>query len=167
MKQKMTKDIVPENFTLGLALVDAIPVVFFGASCVVIGALFSSTLFLLGAIFCLAGGAGKVLWKIIVVLKQKNVWPLFVQMRILMPVGFLMMLCSVVANYSRISFTGIITAVTSIPAALFFLIGIIGMVLMGIFAAKLDSSDVKSNWIEQFTNGIAQICIFIGLLLLM
>lgn len=43
---KMKKDIVPEDFTLGLALVDAIPVIFFGASAVVISLLFGSRLFL-------------------------------------------------------------------------------------------------------------------------
>lgn len=31
-KVKMTKDIVPEDFTLSLAIVDALPVLFFGGS---------------------------------------------------------------------------------------------------------------------------------------
>lgn len=87
----MTKDIVPEGFTMGLVLVDALPVIFFAGSMFLIGQRFSSALFMLGALFCLVGGAGKVLWKTIVVLKKKNIWPLFVQMRILMPLGFLLM----------------------------------------------------------------------------
>ena len=41
------------------------------------------------------------------------------------------------------------------------------MVLMGIFAAKLDSSDVRSNWIEQTTNAVAQAAIFVGILFIM
>lgn len=44
--------------------------------------------------------------------------------------------------------------------------GILGMVLMMVFAFKLDNADVKANWIEQLTNGIAQAAIFVGLLLL-
>ena len=31
-KPKMTKDTIPENFTLSLAFVDALPVLFFGGS---------------------------------------------------------------------------------------------------------------------------------------
>ena len=40
------------------------------------------------------------------------------------------------------------------------------MVLMGVFGIKLDSSDVRSNWIEQLTNAIAQAAIFTGILIL-
>ena len=84
-KPKITKDTLPEDFTLLLALTDSLPVIFFGACMLLIGRRFSSLLFMAGALLCLIGGAGKVLWKIIVVLQKKNVWPLFIQMRILMP----------------------------------------------------------------------------------
>ncbi len=46
-------------------------------------------------------------------------------------------------------------------------VGVIGMVLMGVFAAKLDSADVRSNWIEQLTNAAAQAAIFAGILFLL
>ena len=110
MKTKMTKDIVPEGFTMRLALVDALPVIFFAGSMILIGQRFSSKLFMLGALLCLIGGFGKVLWKVIVVLKKRNVWPLFVQMRLLMPLGFLLMICSLIANADRISFDEILKA---------------------------------------------------------
>lgn len=41
----------------------------------------------------------------------------------------------------------------------------LGMILMCIFAFRLDSSGPRSNRIEQITNAIAQICIFAGLML--
>jgi len=41
------------------------------------------------------------------------------------------------------------------------------MIMMIVFAVKLDRSNVKSNWIEQITNGIAQGCFFVGLLLVL
>ena len=88
-KPKMTKDTIPENFTLSLAIVDALPVLFFGGSMILIGLLFGSPLFLIGAALCFWAGA-----------------------------------------------------------------------------AKLDSADVRSNWIEQLTNAIAQAAIFVGILLL-
>lgn len=165
-KERMTKDKVPEDFTLSLALVDAVPVIFFGANMLAIGSLFTSKLFILGALLCLFSGAVKVLWKIIVVLQKKNVWWMFMQMRILMPIGFLMMLISLFVNTDKVSFSGIVTGVSTFPSSIFFLVGAAGMVMMSVFAVKLDNSDLKSNWIEQFTNGISQIAFFIGLLCL-
>ena len=165
-KTKMTKDIVPDNFTLSMALVDALPVIFFGLSMLAISRLFDSTLFLISAILIFASGAGKVLWKIIVALKKKNVWFLFIQMRILMPAGFVLMIVSLIIDRAKVSLSGMGHAIISFPSVIFFAIGILGMVMMSVFAKKLDSSDSKANWIEQLTNGIAQAAIFIGLLLL-
>lgn len=162
---KMTKDTVPENFTLSLALVDALPVLFFGGSMILIGSLFGSVLFMVGAVLCFWAGAAKVLWKVIVVIRKKNVWWLFMQMRIVMPAGFAMMLLAVILNRSFITLPAVFAAIVSFPSVIFFAIGVIGMVLMGVFASKLDSSDVRSNWIEQLTNGAAQAAIFVGILL--
>ena len=166
-KQKMTKDIVPEGFTLSLALTDAIPVLFFGASMVVVSFLFSSRLFLFGALLCLVAGAAKVLWKIIVVLRQKNIWLLFIQMRILMPIGMLIMIAAVILKKSSVDFSGILSSALSFPPVIFFVAGVLGMVLMTVFAFTLDSSSAKANFTEQLTNGIAQACFFTGLLLVL
>ena len=48
-----------------------------------------------------------------------------------------------------------------------FAAGVIGMARMGVFAAKLDSANVRSNWIEQLTNTIARAAVFPGILCLM
>lgn len=165
-KPKITKDTVPEDFTLSLALVDALPVLFFGGSMILIALLFKSRLFLLGALLCFWAGAAKVLWKIIVVKKKKNSWWLFLQMRIVMPLGFALMLLSVILNRKTIRFAAVLAALTSFPSVIFFALGLVGMVLMGVFASRLDSSDLRSNWIEQLTNTAAQAAIFIGILLL-
>ena len=166
-KAKMTRDTVPEDFTLSLALVDALPVLLFGGSMLLIGAIFSRGLFLAGALLCFWAGAAKVLWKIIVVLRKKNIWFLFLQMRIAMPAGFGFMLLSLLLNRDAVSFPGILSALTTPPSAYLFAAGLFGMVLMGFFGAKLDASDVRSNWIEQLTNAAAQGCIFAGLWLLL
>ena len=165
-KPKITKDTVPEDFTLSLALVDALPVLFFGGSMILTALLFKSRLFLTGALLCFWAGAAKVLWKIVVVKKKKNIWWLFLQMRIVMPIGFALMLLSVILNRKAIRFAAVLTAVTSFPSVIFFALGILGMVLMGVFASKLDSSNVRANWIEQLTNTAAQAAIFAGILLL-
>lgn len=166
-KAKMTKDTVPEDFTLSLAIVDALPVIFFGGSMILIGILFKSVLFMIGALLCFWAGAAKVVWKVIVVTKKKNVWWMFLQMRIVMPIGFVLMLLAVILNRNMIDLSDVLATVVSLPSVIFFAAGVIGMVLMGIFAAKLDSADVRSNWIEQLTNAAAQASIFAGILFLL
>lgn len=166
-KPKMTKDTVPENFTMSLALVDALPVLFFGGSMILVGVLFRSPLFLIGSALCFCSGVAKVLWKVIVVAKKKNIWWMFMQMRIVMPLGFMVMILALIIGRNSLSLSTVLASVLSFPSVIFFGIGVIGMVMMGVFAAKLDSADARSNWIEQLTNGIAQAAIFIGILLLL
>lgn len=163
-KNKINKDTIPQDFTLSLVLVDALPVLFFGASMILLGVIYSSLLFLLGAIACFYAGACKVIWKLIVVLKKKNIWWMFMQMRIVMPIGFLAMLVSLIVDRSHLNGAAMWAGITSMPSLVFFILGIVGMGLMFYFAFNLDSSDVKSNWIEQFTNGIAQCAFFLGIL---
>ena len=94
---KMTKDTVPEGFSVVMALVDLIPVVFFGLSAVRVGRLFQGALFVTGALICLLSGVVKVLWKLIAAVSRRNIWPMFVQMRIFMPAGFLLLLAALIA----------------------------------------------------------------------
>ena len=164
-KNKITKDTVPQGFSISLALVDMIPVVFFGLSAIRIGSLFSSTLFIIGAVVCLLSGVVKVLWKLIAAACQKNLWPLFVQMRICMPVGFFVMLLALLIDRARLDAAAALAGLVSFPACIFFGLGVLGMVLMTVFAFRLDSSDPRANWLEQIVNGLAQACIFVGLLL--
>lgn len=165
-KTKMTKETVPDDFTLSLAAVDALPVLFFGASVILIGLMFKNILFLIGAVLCFWAGAAKVVWKIIVAAKKKNIWWLFMQMRIVMPIGFVLILLAVILGRKTIDLPVVFSAVVSMPSVIFFIIGIIGMTLMGVFAAKLDSSNLRSNWIEQLTNAAAQASVFSGVLIL-
>ena len=162
----MNKETVPQDFTLSLAIFDSLPVIFFTGSMIIIGFLFKSKLFLLGALLCLLAGLSKVIWKMIVVLKRKNIWFLFVQMRTTMPIGFLLMIVSLIVNRKTIVFSEIFSAITSFPSAVFFALGIIGMIMMLAFGFTLDGSKKSSNWIEQVTNCIAQLCFFIGLLMM-
>ena len=134
---------------------------------ILIGLLFGSPLFLTGAVLCFWAGAAKVLWKIIVVKKKKNIWWLFLQMRIVMPLGFALMIFAVIMNRSAVNLPAVFAAIVSLPSVIFFAIGVTGMVLMGVFAAKLDSADVRSNWIEQITNALAQAAVFTGILFLL
>lgn len=165
MSNRMTKDTIPEGFTVPLVIVDMIPVVFFCLSAFRVGRLICSKIFVAGAIICLLSGLIKVLWKFIAAVKRKNIWPLFLQMRIAMPVGFLLLAVALLIDRSHYSLALVLSVLTGFPSVIFFSLGAIGMILMSVFAFKLDSSDPKSNWIEQITNSLAQICFFVGLLL--
>lgn len=145
------KEIDPQGFPLSLALVDAVPVVLFSVSCLSISRLFSSRLFLWGAALSALAGWGKVLWKLLVAAFSRNIPILNRQMKVLMPLGFLMMLCSLIVDRSMVSLGGILRAVTAFPALVFFLLFLVGMTVMGVFAKTLDSNDVHSNWVEQLT----------------
>jgi len=164
-KNKISRDTIPEGFSVSLAVVDMVPVVFFGLSALRVGQLFSSIPFMIGAAVCLVSGVVKVLWKLIAAMKQKNIWPMFVQMRVLMPVGFLLMAAALIIGCARLNGAAILGGLLGFPACIFFGLGILGMALMTFFAFRLDSSDPKANWLEQAVNGIAQACFFVGLLL--
>ena len=164
-RNRMTKDTVPEGFSVSMALVDLLPVVFFGLSAMTAGTLFRSTLFVAGAFICLLSGVVKVLWKLIAAVSQRNIWPMFVQMRILMPLGFLAMLAALSVDRAKLSGAAVIAGLVRFPACIFFAAGALGMALMLVFAFCRDSSDAKVNWQEQTVNALAQLCILIGLLL--
>ena len=164
-RNRMTRETIPEGFSVPMALVDLIPVVFFGLSAVRAGSLFRSALFMAGAVICLLSGVVKVGWKLIAAISKRNIWPMFVQMRILMPAGFLAMLIALVVDRAGLNGEAMLAGVTGFPACVFFLAGALGMILMIVFAFRMDSSDPKVNWMEQSVNSLAQICFFIGLLL--
>lgn len=164
-RNRMTKDTIPEGFSVPMALVDLIPVVFFGLSTMKAGSLFHSGLFMAGAVVCLLSGVVKVGWKLIAAVSKRNIWPMFVQMRILMPAGFLMLLAALIVDHAGLNGEAMLAGLTGFPACIFFLAGALGMILMTVFAFRMDSSDPKVNWMEQTVNSLAQICFFIGLML--
>lgn len=152
------------DFTLSLALFDAIPVLLFSAAAIIAACNLNSTLFLIGAVICTLSGTMKVIWKITVSATQKDLKPLNIQMRFLMPCGFLLIIIGLIIDAPKINFKLIGANATSMPAILFYFITITGMILMSIFAFKLDSTKAKSNWTEQITNAVAQLALLLGVI---
>ncbi len=155
-----------EKFPLSLALFDALPVLFFCISMILIGVKYKNTVFMVGAVLCTLAGVGKVVWKIIIAGTQKDIVILNRQMRVVMPIGFLCIIIGVAmgAAAGSIDTGALMTGILSFPSALFFAVTIIGMICMMVFAVKLDSTKLSSNWIEQITNAIAQGCLLLGIL---
>ena len=153
-KKKMTKDTIPEAFTLSLVIVDFIPVFLFIFIILVFSLkTYSNYLIILGGFICFFSGIIKVLWKLIVILKKKNVWWMFVQMRITMPIGFGILMFGFISGWKYFSY---IIFNASFISRIFITLWIIGMSLMSIFAISLDSSNLKVNWIEQIINSLSQ-----------
>ena len=165
-KKKITRDIVPDDFSLGLAIFDGLPVLFFGIATIMLGTLLSNPLFLMGAFMCFFAGVCKVLWKIIVVIKRKNIWWMFMQMRVLMPVGFLMMILSSIISWRNPEVRDSLHNIIVFPVNCFFIAFLVGMILMMIFAFTLDGTKAKNNWIEQIINALAQFAFLFGIMLL-
>jgi len=154
-----------EGFTLGLALVDAIPVLSFGISMVIIASRFQSPLFMVGAALSVLAGCCKVAWKLVLGISKKDLRWLnkpFVPMQ---ATGFLLMLISFIIGFGSIDWAGVLTAVTGIPSILFFIAWCALMFFMGWYRKhKFRNEDAKSNWTAQIINAIGQTCLLLGIL---
>ena len=154
-----------EGFTLALALVDAIPVLSFGVSMVIIASRFDSPLFLIGAALSVIAGCCKVAWKLVLGIARKDLKWLnkpFVPMQ---ATGFLLMLISFVLGIKKIDWAGVGAAVTGFPSALFFLSWIGLMFTMSWYRKhKFSRNDAKSNWTAQIINAVGQTCLLLGIL---
>ena len=154
-----------EGFTLALALVDAIPVLSFGISMVIIAGRFQSPLFMIGASLSVLAGCCKVVWKLVLGIAKKDLRWLnkpFLPMQI---TGFGFILGSLLTGLRKINWGGVLTAVTGFPSILFFLAWIGLMGFMGWFRKnKFKNEDAKSNWTAQIVNAIGQTCLLLGIL---
>ena len=154
-----------EGFTLSLALVDAIPVLSFGISMVIIASRFDSPLFMVGAALSVLAGCCKVAWKLVLGIWKKDLRWLnkpFVPMQ---ATGFLLMLVSFVVGFGRISWAGVGAAVIGFPSIIFFSAWIGLMGFMGWYRKyKFSNDDAKANWTAQIINAIGQTCLLLGIL---
>lgn len=156
---------VPEDFTLSMALVDCLPILFFSISSAILAARFDSRLFRAGVLLVILAGVLKAGWKFVIALHHRDLRFLNRQMRYLMPAGFLLVILSLVVDRSSWSIEAVIRHMTNVPPLFLFLTGAAGMGLMVWFAQKKDRCDAKANWKEQITNSVAQFCIMLGILL--
>ena len=154
-----------EGFTIGLALVDAIPVLSFGISMVIIAYRFHSPLFMIGAALSVLAGCCKVAWKLVLGIGKKDLRWLnkpFVPMQ---ATGFLLMLISFIIGFGTINWAGVLAAVTGLPSIFFFILWMAAMGTMVWYRkAKFKNEDAKSNWTAQIINAVGQTCLLLGIL---
>jgi len=154
-----------EGFTVGLALVDAIPVLSFGISMVIIASRFDSPLFMIGAGLSVLAGCCKVAWKLVLGIWKKDLRWLnkpFVPMQAM---GFLLMIISFVLGFGSIDWAGVGSALISFPSIAFFVawIGLMGF-MSWYRKNKFSNDDAKSNWTAQIVNAVGQTCLLLGIL---
>lgn len=154
-----------EGFTIGLALVDAIPVLSFGISMVIIASRFPSPLFMIGAILSVLGGCCKVVWKLVLGIWKKDLRWINKPFVPMMAGGFLLLIISLIVGFSKIHWAGVGAAILSFPSILFFVAWIGLMGFMGWFRKhKFSNEDAKSNWTAQIVNALGQTCLLLGIL---
>ena len=154
-----------EGFTLGLALVDAIPVLSFGISMVIIASRFDSPLFLIGSILSVLGGCCKVAWKLVLGITKKDLRWLNKPFVPMMASGFLLMLISFIIGFGKINWPAVGTTIIGLPSILFFAAWLGLMGFMGWYRKhKFSNDDAHSNWTAQIINAIGQTCLLLGIL---
>ncbi len=163
-----------EGFTVGLALVDAIPVIFFSLSMVILATALAGSgitfwIVLVGAILIALSGLCKVLWKLFLGLKIGDIKILNKIFVPFMASGFMIAIVgAIVGTFTHvIKWGGVVRAIVSIPALIFFILGFAGMGVMGYVKSTNKreefNKDAKKNWIAQFVNGFAQGMMFLGI----
>lgn len=154
-----------EGFTVGLALVDAIPVLSFGISMLIIATRFDSPMFIIGAVLSTLAGCCKVAWKLVLGVWKKDITWLnkpFLPMQI---TGFGFIIGSLIGGFRKIRWAGVFRAVLGFPSILFFGVWISCMFGMSWYRKhKFQRNDAHSNWTAQIINAVGQTCLLLGIL---
>ena len=155
-----------EGFTIALALVDAIPVLLFGASMIMIAARFGSVLFVAGAVLSTLAGLFKVLWKIILATQKKSVKWLNKGFLPLMGAGWVLILLSIILMVVRGANTAWAASLIKMPCVLFLALWLALMCFMVWYRRnRFVNEDAKKNWTAQIINCVAMASLFVGILL--
>ncbi len=160
---KQNNSFSDNGFTLGMALTDFFPVALFCIGGMVLFRQLHNGLFFAGVLLSTLAGLCKAGWKLIISSSGRDI-PLLPRLfHYLMPSGFVLMLFSV--PFALSSWNILLGSLLRMPALIFVILGCIGMAMMMLFAVRLDRKKASSNWIEQLTNTVAQICFVLALLL--
>lgn len=154
-----------EGFTVGLALLDFVPVIAFGLAMLFLALKFKSILFIIGAILVLLGGVFKASWKLILGISKKDVKWMNKMMWPCMGVGFILMIVSVIISIKTINWAGVLNGIIGVPAIIFFILWILAMAGMTIFKkTKFRKDNAKDNWIAEIINSIGMLSLMIAIL---
>ena len=155
-KHTITEYDVPQNYTMSLALFDAVPVILFAAASLLLWQMSGNRLILLGGLISFVSGMIKVLWKIIVVCEKKNIWWMFVQMRKGMPLGMTLLLIGFIVACLSGKLSAYAASFLRPLPLICLTVSVCALVAMIVCSAKLDPKEARANWIEESCNTLAQ-----------
>lgn len=144
------------KISIGMALVDAIPVLLFAYATEQMWLTINNKCFMIGAIACFAAGLGKVLWKFLFAIMRKSIDFLYKQFKYLMSLGFVLMLVGGLVELNNYDLKEVAAAIFNVPCMVCLVISIGALVCMIQMARTLDQFDAKANWKEQGVNIVAQ-----------
>lgn len=158
--------------TVGMAVLDIVPVIFFAAT-----TLFASWFFYLespltsiinaaGAFLAFLAGLGKVIWKFIRAIQKKDIVFFRKQFRFTMTAGFTLITAACVIFMIKVDAGYFLDRVLfNYPISIFLGIGLCFFIAMCIYGLKADFNTARANWIEEILNSLAQIFIFLYIIL--
>ena len=154
-----------KGFTIEMALVDAIPVLSFGISMVIIASRFDSPLFMIGAALSVLAGCCKVAWKLVLGIAKKDLRWLNKSFVPMQAAGFFLMIVSFAIGFGKIRWSAVGAAIIGVPSVLFFAAWLILMGVMGWYRKnRFSNDDAHSNWTAQIINAIGQTCLLLGII---
>lgn len=154
---------LPEGFTLAMAIMDCLPILFFSLASGILAYRFHSIPFRFGILLVILAGSMKAGWKFVIALGHKDLPFLNRQMRYLMPIGFLLMLLALIIDRDRWSIAAVLRHVTRMPSLLFFLLAILGIFCLIWLGKHQNNRSAKANWKEQAVNSFSQACFLIAI----
>lgn len=153
------------EFSLGLALLDFVPVVAFGASAVLVGLRFQSPLFILGASLSLLAGILKAVWKLVYTVSGKDLVRMNKCFLPLQLSGWLIMIAAVVIDRTRVNLSALVQNLLSVPQLLFFVLFILCVILLIIFRkTSFSTYSARANWIGEIINSVGMLSLLLGVL---
>ena len=152
-----------ETFSIQLTVVDCVPVLLFSATAAILAEKIGNPLFIIGAALCVCAGLGKVIWKLLIALKDIDIHILGAQLRYVMPTGFLLMIVGAIRSETT---SQMLRQAAKMPSVLLFIAAGIGLILMVVCAKKFDRKDIRGNWIEEIINCGVQALVLAGVILL-
>lgn len=154
------KQDTPKDFTPALALVDAIPVLFFGASMLLAASRLHSVLFAVGAAIITLAGCGKVLWKLLLAVCKKDVRWLnrhFIPCQI---TGFLLAVAGLVLRIGTLDWAWLLR----FPRVVFFVLWFAGLGVMSWYRRHWFDNSLAANWTAQIINTFTQGALLLAML---
>lgn len=155
-------------FSLASAIVGLIPVIFFIVTALLLGSRISSSIFNMGAFFCIVAAVEKGIKKIRMALNRKEVDffntmfpPLIILGLSLMTIGV-----GLSVRYGYVTEDFLERRMLVFPAVLFLSIGIAGLLAVCVLLIKrkpyIAKDSARFNWIFQIVHSLAQFFIFLG-----